>query len=76
VKTSINLVRDRHIGGIRIGKNYIDLDFLLGREVQSPRIRRIERIAPHRIAHTVRLTAVGDIDAELLGWLREACMLQ
>jgi hypothetical protein len=76
VKTSINLVRDRHIGGMRIGKNYVDLGFLLDREIRSPRIRRVEQITPRRIAHTVRLTTLEGIDAELLGWLREAALLQ
>ena len=76
VKTSINLIRDRHIGGIRVGKTYLDLGFLLGREVHSTRIRHTERLGPNRMAFTVRLTAVEDVDPELVGWLREAYFLK
>ena len=46
------------------------LGFLLPRKVESPRLR--SGPAGGRWSHHVKVRGEGDLDAELLGWLREA----
>jgi hypothetical protein len=46
------------------------VEFLLDGQVGDPRILKVERLGPTRIAHHVDLT--GPPDPELLGWLRMA----
>ena len=46
------------------------LGFLLARRVESPRLR--SGPAGGRWSHHVKVRDAGDLDAELLGWLREA----
>jgi hypothetical protein len=46
------------------------LGFLLPRKVESPRLR--SGLAGGRWSHHVKVRDAADLDAELLGWLREA----
>lgn len=46
------------------------IEFFLDGEIKGPRIVKVERLGPTRIAHHVDLT--GQPDAELLGWLKTA----
>ena len=46
------------------------LGFLLPRRVESPRLR--SGAVGSRWSHHVKVSGPGDLDAELVGWLREA----
>jgi Domain of unknown function (DUF5655) len=50
------------------------IEFFLDRELGSPRIVKLERLGPTRLAHHVDLT--GPPDAELLKWLKAAYELR
>jgi hypothetical protein len=72
VKTSINLIAKHHLGGARVLKNGLQIGFVLGRKLADRRILRSEWVGGSKYAHSVRLTSPGEVDAQLLGWLREA----
>jgi len=50
--------------------------FILDREIRDARISRTERVGPGRISHHVVVRSVGDLDAQLLGWLAEEQAMQ
>jgi hypothetical protein len=53
-------------------KRWLDVGFWLPRRLESPRFRRIETITPRAHLHVVRLSGENELDAELVGWIREA----
>jgi hypothetical protein len=74
-KTCIHLVNRTGFAGVYPRKDYINLEFKLAREINSPRIAKVERVSANRHHHTVRLSSAADVDKELSGWLREAYVL-
>jgi hypothetical protein len=71
-ETSIHLDNRRGFAGVYTRKNYFNLRFRLAHKLEHPRITRVKRQSSRRYMHNVKLTNEADIDAELLGWLREA----
>jgi len=72
VKTMIVLSTTSNFAGITFTKSRLDLGFFLSREVHHERIHRIERLAPRKVAHHVRLSSVAEVDTQLNLWLMEA----
>jgi len=64
-----------NFAGATLTRSRIDLGFFLSQQVRHPRVRRIERLSPTKLAHHVHLEAASEIDAELRAWLREAYMI-
>jgi hypothetical protein len=71
-QTQINLLARTTFAGVTVRKQWLNLGFLLTREVGHPRITRVERISPRSYLHTVRLRLVKNVDPQLRDWLREA----
>ena len=72
VRSSINLAARHHFGGVRVLADGLRIGFILSQPVDHPRILRIERISPTIYAHRVKITRKEDLDATVLGWLKEA----
>lgn len=72
VKSAINLGARSHFAMVYVLKNSVRLEFVLGRRVESPRITKVTQLGNESYLHHVTLENAGDIDEELLGWLREA----
>ena len=53
-------------------KTQAGLSFFLNERIDSPRIRGAAEVRPRRITHHMRLSDPGQIDGELIGWLRLA----
>ena len=53
-------------------QHYIVVTFGLGHQVESPRIDGAVEPYPNRWTHHVTVAGEGEIDGELMGWLREA----
>ena len=70
VAKGIHLAAHSTFAGITTTKTKMRVEFLLGRVVKSPRIFKVERLGPTRIAHHVELTESGGADAELIDWLK------
>lgn len=76
VQTSINLVGTHHFGGLTVRRDYLRLGFLSDRPIDDPRVVHRLVLGPKRVSHTVALRSIGDIDRQLVGWLRRAYTLQ
>jgi hypothetical protein len=71
-KTNINFLSRTSLGGIRLQRRKARLSIVLMRQVRDPRVHSTLRLSPRRIVHFIELTAVGDVDAVVRRWLREA----
>jgi Domain of unknown function (DUF5655) len=71
-QTQITLLARTTFALVTVRKQWLNLGFLLTRQIEHPRITRIEKISPRTCAHTVRLRSVRNVDSQLREWLREA----
>ena len=74
-KTSIHLNNVTAFAGVATRKSAIILTIKSDRELDSPRIHKSEQTSSRRFHHEVKLTAPSDVDAELIGWLKNAYAL-
>jgi len=70
-KTSIHLTRRSAFAGVHPRKEYLLLTIKAAQPIRSKRIVKSEQVSKSRWHEEVKV-ADGDIDAELLGWLRDA----
>jgi hypothetical protein len=71
-KTSIHLNRRTAFAGVAVRKAHIVLTIKSDRAIKSPRIFKSEQTSAKRFHHEIKLGAIGDLDAELKGWLKAA----
>lgn len=71
-KTSIHLANRFGFAGVYTLKNSINLEVHLNKRINSKRVLKIEQASANRFHHTIKLTSPGDIDKELLSWLKES----
>jgi hypothetical protein len=74
-KTSIHLVNVTAFAGVATRKGAIILTIKSDRKLASARIHKSEQTSARRFHHEVKLTAASDVDAELIGWLKDAYAL-
>ena len=72
VKMGINLARRSHFAMVFVKRDWINLEFTVKRKLESPRFERAFRIYEDNFGYRVRLREPGDVDGELLGWLKMA----
>ncbi len=70
-KTSIHLERNSAFAGVHPRKSAILLVIRTSGPIDNPRIRKRERVSANRWHNEMLLSAPSEIDAEVLGWLRE-----
>jgi hypothetical protein len=71
-QTSIHLEKNSGFAGVHPRKNSFNLEFRTDYKIEHPRITRTQQLSARRFEHTVKLQKVGDVDAQLLGWLKDA----
>ena len=71
-QTSIHLEKNSGFAGVHPKKNAINLEFRTDYEIDHPRIARRQQLSARRFEHTVKLENVGDVDEQLLNWLKDA----
>ncbi len=71
-KASIHLVNRIAFAGVAIRRAAINLTIKGDHNLSSSRIRRTEQVSTNRFHHEVKLISPGDVDAELVGWLKAA----
>jgi hypothetical protein len=74
-KTSIHLVRSSAFAGVHPRKQHLLLTIKAAAPIPSGRIVKTEQVSANRWHLDVKLAVPGDIDTELLAWLREAYLL-
>jgi len=71
-KTSIHLVRSSAFAGVHPRTRHLLLTFKAAAPISSGRIVKMQQVSKNRWHLDVKLAVAGDLDAELLGWLRAA----
>jgi hypothetical protein len=71
-RTSIHLVRSSAFAGVHPRKAHLLLTVKAAAPIPSGRIVKTEQVSANRWHLDVKLAVAGDIDAELLAWLRAA----
>jgi Domain of unknown function (DUF5655) len=61
---------------VRPKKSYLEVCLFLGRPVNAPQVRRVDRTSKTKIAHLLRITHRDEVEAPITDWLREAYDLQ
>ncbi|MDQ6660653.1 MAG: DUF5655 domain-containing protein [Chloroflexota bacterium] len=74
-KTSIHLLRTVGFAGVHPRKSYLYLNIRTDYPIDSPRIAKAERVSKNRYHNELKLTSPGEIDEELLRWLKDAYAL-
>jgi len=64
--------RMRFAGIDRPRRDHLLANFVLTRPIDSPRLHRVEYLAPYYHVHRIRLYSEQDVDDELTAWLEEA----
>jgi uncharacterized protein DUF5655 len=72
VKTMILLRATANFAGVMVRRECLRLEFVLERPVDHARIDKRQQFGPRRHTHHIRLTSPGDVDAQVVSWLRES----
>lgn len=72
VKSGILLKNCSTFLSIKPKKKWLDMEFLLCREVNDFPVYKTFRLSKNRVAHFVRLENKMEIDSQLLKWLKES----
>ncbi len=71
-KNSIHLVHSSAFADVHFRKRAVALTIEAAAPIDSPRILKTEQVSPNRWHLETKLTIDGDIDRELVAWLRAA----
>jgi len=74
-KTSIHLVRTVGFAGVHPRKSYLYLNLRTDYPIDNPRITKSEQVSKNRFHNEMKLASPGDVDEELLAWLKDAYAL-
>ena len=72
VAKGIHLAAKSTFAGVTTTKQKMRVEFLADRVIKSPRVFKIEKLGPARIAHHVELLDAAGADAELITWLKQS----
>lgn len=71
-KTSIHLVNKSAFAGVATRKTVLMLNVKSAAPIISPRFPKNEKLSSKRYHQEVKLSDPAEVDAELIGWLRQA----
>lgn len=74
-KTSIHLVHASALAGVSTRKEALWLNIRMDHRIDSPRIHKVDQVSARRFHNELKLTSPDEVDAELVGWLKEAYQL-
>lgn len=74
-KTSIHLVAKTAFAGVHPRKVGILLNIRSATPIDSPRIRKVERVSANRFHNEMLVGSAAEVDAEVRTWLRDAYSL-
>jgi predicted transport protein len=71
-KTYITLKRGTQFGIVKVAKDRLDLGLILPGFEPEGRLEKARNLGNDRVTHKVALSAKKDVDAEVVGWLKQA----
>jgi len=71
-KTSIHLNRRSAFAGVATRKDCLILTVKAEEDIESPRVSKHEQASAHRWHLEIRLHTPGEVDSEVVGWLRNS----
>ena len=74
-KTSVHLVKASGFAGIHPRKSFLYLNLRMDRPLQGERVANSEQVSKNRYHNEVKITSPDEVDAVLIGWLKEAYAL-
>ena len=74
-KTSVHLVAGTGFAGAHPRKTALLLNIRTGAPIDSPRIRKVERVSANRFHNEMLLGQPSEVDEEVIGWLKAAFSL-
>jgi uncharacterized protein DUF5655 len=74
-KTSIHLVHRSAFAGVVTRKNALILNIKSSVPIKHARIAKSEQLSASRFHQEVKLTSPDDVDAVLIGWLKDAYVI-
>ena len=74
-KTSLHVTNGRAFLGVHPRRGALLLNIVTTEQLESPRIRKAERVSANRWHNEVLLADPSEIDTELLGWVARAYTL-
>lgn len=74
-KTSIHLVAKTAFAGVHPRKSALLLNIRSAAPIKSQRIRKVERVSANRFHNELLISSPGEVDAEVVGWLKDAYTL-
>jgi hypothetical protein len=57
---------------VRPKKSFLEVCVFLGRPVNAPQVRRVDRTSKTKIAHVIRISHRDEVEPPITDWLREA----
>ena len=74
-KTSFHIKNKSAFAGVHPRKNYFILNIVSALPIKSSRMAKIEQVSKSRFHNELRIEKVGDMNNELINWLKEAYVL-
>ncbi len=74
-KTSVHLVHRSAFAGVVTRKNALILNIKSSVPIKHARIAKSEQLSASRFHQEVKLTSPDDVDAVLIGWLKDAYVI-
>jgi hypothetical protein len=74
-KTSLHVTRDRAFLGVHPRSTGLLLNIVTTSALDSPRVRKTERISANRCHNEVLLASADDVDDEVRAWIGQAYAL-
>lgn len=72
VKASVNFGAKSHFAAAWPRAGRLDVEFVLDRPLRSRRVSKLQSLTATKHVHWVPVLKEEEVDAELVGWLREA----
>jgi Domain of unknown function (DUF5655) len=57
---------------VRPKRNFLEVCLFLGRTLQAPQVRRVDRASKYKIVHVIQIRHRDEVEVPITDWLREA----
>jgi hypothetical protein len=57
---------------VRPKRKFLEVCVFLGRTLKAPQVRRVDRASKSKVVHVIQIRHRDEVEAPIIGWLREA----